>query len=163
MRKTGLYGDNDYVTIQWPTKKDLLEMLKDIPRKIKHLKYKKSGDYFGAFQVVLSNGISSPVFNTDSTNVQNMQSCNISDYSLVKKIKGTKQNGDYYLRCLIFCKENGNQIAKIETETGKPDNENYEIIHDSEEIIGIHGFKDEDNYQQLGFIVWKPPRLWLIT
>ena len=109
--------------------------------------------------MVLSNGISSPVFNTDSTNVQNMQSCNISDYSLVKKIKGTKQNGDYYLRCLIFCKENGNQIAKIETETGKPDNKNYEIIHDSEEIIGIHGFKDEDNYQQLGFIVWKPPRL----
>ncbi len=41
MRKTGLYGHNDTVTIQWPTEKDILEMLKDIPRKIMHLKYKK--------------------------------------------------------------------------------------------------------------------------
>ena len=103
MRKTGLYGDNDYVTIQWPTKKDLLEMLKDIPRKIKHLKYKKSGDYFGAFQVVLSNGVASPVFTANHVTDQDMQKFNIPDFSLVKRVNGTKT--DYCIRCLMFSKK----------------------------------------------------------
>ena len=54
MRKTGVFGYGGYgVTIEWPTAKDLMEMLKNIPTKITDLKYQKStyekGNYFGAF------------------------------------------------------------------------------------------------------------------
>ena len=61
MRTTGLFGWDDSVNIEWPTAKDLMEMLKNIPTKITDLKYQKStwnkGARFGAFQVTLSNGI----------------------------------------------------------------------------------------------------------
>ena len=71
------------------------------------LKYQNStkfNSYFGAFQVILSNGISSPVFNADSTNGKNMQSFKVADYSLVKRVNGSKQDGGngHSLRCLIF-------------------------------------------------------------
>ena len=65
MRKTGLYGSTSIgVNIEWPTASDLLQMAKNMPNKIKDLKHKKSTNpnYFGAFQVILSNGMSSPVF-----------------------------------------------------------------------------------------------------
>ena len=66
MRRTECYGYTAYkVDFEWPLPKDLLQMSKNIALKIKDLKYKicsKDKDYFGAFQVVLSNGTSSPVF-----------------------------------------------------------------------------------------------------
>ena len=72
IRKTGMYGYRTFVGgFEWPTTKDLLEMVKNIPTKIQVLKHKKStsnGRYFGAFQVILSNGISSPVFTASGTN-----------------------------------------------------------------------------------------------
>ena len=53
IRKTGLFGVDSDVSIEWPTAKDLMDMLKNIPTKITDLKYQKStynsGDYFGAF------------------------------------------------------------------------------------------------------------------
>ena len=61
MRKTGLFGYSSSVNIEWPTAKDLMDMLKNIPTKITDLKYQKStwgsGTRFGAFQVTLSNGV----------------------------------------------------------------------------------------------------------
>ena len=61
MRKTGLFGYDGDVIIEWPTAKDLMEMLKNIPTKITDLKYQKStfhsGNFFGALKVTLSNGI----------------------------------------------------------------------------------------------------------
>ena len=60
MRKTGLYGVDTNVNIEWPTASDLLQMAKNIPFKIRDLKFKKSTAYnqlFGAFQVILSNGM----------------------------------------------------------------------------------------------------------
>ena len=60
MRKTGHFGYNFCATIEWPTAKDLMEMLKNVPTKITDLKYQKStadSTCFGAFQVTLSNGI----------------------------------------------------------------------------------------------------------
>ena len=119
MRKTGLYGKSTSGPyIEWPTASDLLQMVKNIPNKIKDLKHKKSTnpDYFGAFQVILSNGMSSPVFTVSGTNDQDMQSCNIPDFSLVKKVNGTKQGE--FLRCLLFSKNDGTQIAKVEMEAG---------------------------------------------
>ena len=116
MRKTGLYGFNSDENIEWPTANDLLQMANNFPTKIKDLKYKSDTGLkgFGAFQVILSNGMSSPVFNADSTNFQDMQSLNISDYSLVKRFNGTKQNSQINLSCLIFSKKNGIEITKVE-------------------------------------------------
>jgi hypothetical protein len=66
-----------------------------------------------------------------------MQSLPISDYSLVKRVNGTKP-GSYILRCLIFSKKDGTQLAKVEKETGKAFDTDFKI-EDSEEIIGIYG------------------------
>ena len=69
MRKTGLYGYNTAVTVQWPTPDDMMLMVKNIPRKIKDLKRKSNGgSVFGAFQVILSNGMASPVFAASGIN-----------------------------------------------------------------------------------------------
>ena len=71
MRKTGLYGYDTGVNTEYPKAGDLLHMVNNIPKKIKDLKYKKSttnGIRFGAFQVILSNGMVSPVFNCTKTN-----------------------------------------------------------------------------------------------
>ncbi len=66
-------------------------MLKHIPRKIKYLKYKKSpsGFYFVAFQVVLSNDVASTVFNAGDVTDKELQTFNIPDFSLVKRVNGT--------------------------------------------------------------------------
>ena len=66
MRKTGQYGGGDAFNIEWPTAIDILLRANNIPIKIKDLKYQESTEdskLFGAFQVILSNGISSPVLN----------------------------------------------------------------------------------------------------
>ena len=83
-----------------------------------------------------------------------MQSVTVPDYSLVKRVNGSKQGE--FLRCLIFSKKDGSQIAKVKTKTGKPYDTDF-LIADSEEIIGIYGLKDHDCYYQLGFLVWIPP------
>ena len=93
IRRTGLYGCGTSVNVEYPTASDLLQMGENIPNNITDLKYLANGDCFFAFQVTLSNGISSPVFKADGANDQNMQSFNIPDYSLVKRVNGTKQEG----------------------------------------------------------------------
>ncbi len=86
--------------------------------------------------MILSNGVASPVFNVSNLNVQSMQSVNVSDFSLVKRVNGTK---DYNtLSCLIFSKKDGTLIAKVEKSSGKPYG-SESVIGDSEEIIGIYG------------------------
>ena len=90
-------------------------MSKNIAFKIKDLKYKicsKDKDYFGAFQVVLSNGTSSPVFTAQGENDQNMQSVNIQDYSLVKRVNGSKTGNSVHK--LSFMKRDGTEITKVE-------------------------------------------------
>ena len=84
-----------------------------------------------------------------------MQSVPVPDYSLVKRVNGTKQG--YTLTCLIFSKKDGSQIAKVETLSGFPYDTEI-VIADSEEIIGIYGWKNGDYVYQLGFLVWTPPR-----
>jgi hypothetical protein len=109
MRKTGLYGKGTKENVMWPTESDLLKMITNIPTKIIDLNHQKSttdSGLFGAFQVILSNGISSPVFNAASTKVQDMQSFLVSDYSLVKRVNGTKL-GVAFLGCLILSKKDG--------------------------------------------------------
>ena len=45
----------------------------------------------------------------------------------------------------MFSKRDGTQIAKVETEIGKPYGPEF-VIADSEEIIGIYGCKKNDYY-----------------
>ena len=66
VRKTGCYGVNYNITFEWPKADDLRNMVKNIPTKITDFKYTTSTHSwythcFGAFQVVLSNGMASPV------------------------------------------------------------------------------------------------------
>jgi hypothetical protein len=68
-------------------------MLKNnIAIKVKELKYKKNTSncgFFGGFQLVLSNGTSSPVFLATGQDAQGLQAVAIPDYSQVKRINGT--------------------------------------------------------------------------
>ncbi len=109
MRKTGLYGYDSRENIEWPTDTDLLQMANNLPTNLRDLKYQKGtfdDRIFGAFQVILSNGVASPVFKARPDDGQALQSCNIPDFSLIKRVNGTKQNNDT-LRCLIFSKKDG--------------------------------------------------------
>jgi hypothetical protein len=122
-------------------------MADNLPTNLRDLKYQKSTcdcDVFGAFQVILSNGVSSPVFKARPDDGQALQSCNIPDFSLVKRVDGSKQKGGKYLRCLIFKEIDGTRIAKVEMDTGKPYDTDF-VIGDSEEIIGIYGYKPDGN------------------
>ncbi len=90
MRKTECYGDNcKQHDFEWPKEYDLLHMLKNMPIKVKDLKYNKTGYRFGAFQLILSNGTSSPVFIAKTCNGENLQSFDIKDYSDIKRGKGS--------------------------------------------------------------------------
>jgi hypothetical protein len=66
IRKTGCYGTKNKNNFEWPKADDLRNMLKNITTKITDFRHTKStcSGYthcFGAFQVVLSNGMASPV------------------------------------------------------------------------------------------------------
>ncbi len=90
-------------------------MQKNIAIKIKDLKFKicsQDKNLFGAFQVVLSNGVCSPVFTVKGENDQNMQSVNIQDYAIVKRVNGSKGSN---IHKLSFKKKDGTQITKVET------------------------------------------------
>ena len=76
----------------------------------------------------------------------------------MKRVNGTKVYDSDYLCCVIFGKKNCAEITKVETLTGKPYGPEF-VLKDSEEIIGIYGYKDDDYYWQLGFIAWTPPQL----
>ncbi len=92
-------------------------MANNLPTNIRDLKYQKStknSSFFGAFQVILSNGVVSPLFKAHSDDGQALQSFNISDYSLVKRVNGSEQRGNKSLSCLIFNKKDGTQISKVE-------------------------------------------------
>ena len=117
-------------------------MHKNIGLKIKDLKYKLCSGcsgLFGAFQVVLSNGTSSPVFTAKNENDQNMQSFNIHDYAIVKRINGSK--GTSAIHKLSFKKKDGTEITQIETTNWNPYGQES-VIADDEEIIGVFGTKD---------------------
>ena len=143
MRRTICYGSTGYtVEFEWPTAKDLLQMKKNVAIKFKDLKFKKcskDSNVFGAFQVVLSNGSCSPVFAAQGENEQNMQSVNIQDYSIVKRVNGSYGTA---IHKLSFKKKDGNEITKVET--GWKANYYYSdsVIADDEEIIGVYGTKD---------------------
>jgi hypothetical protein len=67
-------------------------MTKNLPTRMTVLKFVKSdryNDFFGAFQVKLSNGVESPVFRCLAEGFK-MESVNVPDFSKVKRINGSK-------------------------------------------------------------------------
>ena len=62
-------------------------MPRDQPIKAAGFKWKKNGNYIGAFQVIISNGCNSPVFLAKNQNADNLEEVKIT--TLVKKIRGT--------------------------------------------------------------------------
>ncbi len=91
-----------------------------------------------------------------------MQSFAVADYSLVKRIKGSILNNEGYpLHKLSFGKRDGSEITKIELSyiIERPYGPEF-MLADDEEIIGIFGSSNATtNLEQLGFIVWKPPKI----
>jgi hypothetical protein len=143
MRRTQAYGyggkDVDFV---YPTPNDLLQMQKNIATRIKDLKFKicsKENWLFGAFQVVLSNGVCSPVFTGKGENDQNMQSVNIQDYAIVKRVNCSQGSA---IHKLSFKKKDGTEITKVETPWNRDPYGEDSVIADDEEIIGVFGTKD---------------------
>ena len=93
-----------------------------------------------------------------------MQSFAISDYSVVKKIKGCQLDGGAYLTKLSFSKTDGAEVAKVELKSGGKPYGQESVLNDDEEIIGMYGTLHDTYWiRQLGFIVWKPPKVWVIT
>ena len=141
MRKTVCYGLNTRgpVNFEFPTPQDLLQISKNnIAIKVKDLMYKKStgsSKYFGGFQLILSNGVSSPVFTCTDQDASGLQSFAIPDYSQVKRINGTNQND--WIHGLSFGKKDGTEITKVEL-TGSTFGQES-VLADDEEIIGIYG------------------------
>lgn len=82
--------DKDF---KWPSTFELLEMPRDKPIEIAKLRWKKSSqnsNYFGAIQVVLTNGIKSPVFLANGEKAENLIEVAISPQ--IRRIKGTANN-----------------------------------------------------------------------
>ncbi len=86
----------------------------------------------------------------------NLQSFGVADYSVVKKIKGSDTSNQ--ITKLNFAKKDGSEIAKVELHSTPYGPES--VLADDEEIIGIFGTQQKSScFEQLGFIVWKPPRI----
>jgi hypothetical protein len=65
IRRTRLYGFDNNIAFEWPNVNDLWLMNKNMPKKIAEFRHKTSTTdkhCFGAFQIVLSNGMASPVY-----------------------------------------------------------------------------------------------------
>ena len=111
----------------------------NIAIKVKDLMYRKSttypNHYFGGFQLILSNGVSSPVFTCTGQDASGLQSFAIPDFSQVKRINGTHPN--CWLCGLRFGKKDGTEITKVEIDGSTFGQES--VIADDEEIIGVYG------------------------
>ena len=112
----------------------------NIAIKVKELKFRKSttnSSYFGGFQLILSNGVSSPLFAGTGQGAQGLQSFAIPDISQVKRINGTTGN---WLWGFSFGKKDGTVITKVEVTSSAFGQE--AVLADDEEIIGIYGTKE---------------------
>ena len=85
----------------------------------------------------------SPVFNVEGTNGRNLKNFTVSDFSLVKRIDGTEQDGKHVLQFLSFATKDNETIDSVElsTYTFSISPTTTFKIDKNEEIIGIYGAK----------------------
>lgn len=157
-RKLPLFGnEKEKVDFTWPTQDELLKFPADKPIQETKLKWKASQaalQCLGGFQIILSNGLSSPAFMHSSTNSTNMNEVVLTNN--IKKLGGTK--GDLGIREVIFQDAEGKNIGRIFTANSNfgPDQE----LEEGEEIVGIYGNNTgPSGCYSLGFIVWQPPKV----
>jgi len=88
----------------------------DKPIQVAKLRWKKNSIidyYFGAIQVVLSNGFESPVFLGKNQTSENMIEVPITP--AIRKIRGT--NNNYSISQIVFKANDGAEISKMESLT----------------------------------------------
>ena len=131
----------------------------DKPIQVAKLRWKKNSNsnaYFGAIQVVLSNGVESPVFLGKTQTAQDMIEVPITP--AIRKIRGSINN--YWLFQVIFQSKEGQELQKMESYAHNKFASD-QLLADGEEIIGVYGTKDQHAngyFSSLGFIVWVPPK-----
>ncbi len=77
----------------------------------------------------------------------------------MKRIKGCQLDGGHDVCKLSFSEKDGSELAKVEVGNNGKSYGPESVLNDDEEIIGMFGTKDCANFfDQLGFIVWKPPK-----
>jgi hypothetical protein len=78
---------------------------------------------------------------------------------MIKRIKGSELNNNFGLHKLSFGEKDGSEVAKVELWNARPYGPEF-VLADDEEIIGIFGTSNSTEwFEQLGFIVWKPPKI----
>ena len=96
------------------------------------------------------------MFTSPATNyLSDWKTLYIGDSSLVRKVQGT--NSSDSTRRIIFKQQNGDEIGRIETDTGSKVGDEH-TLNAGEEIIGIYGFDNGTWIHGIGIIVWTPPK-----
>ena len=131
----------------------------DKPIQVAKLRWKKNTSdarFFGAIQVVLSNGVESPVFLGKTQNTQDMIEVLITPS--IRKIRGT--NNANWLYQIIFQSKEGQELQRMESYASNQF-ANDQVLAEGQEILGVYGTKDLNGngcFNSLGFIVWVPPK-----
>ena len=129
----------------------------DQPVQVVKLRWKKSSycDCFGAIQVVLSNGIESPVFLAENQTADNLTEVPINACNIAR-IRGTNNNN--WLYEIVLQDKDGLTQALMQAKASGQFGAD-QLLMEGEQIVGVHGSKNRNNYFAcLGFIVWTPPR-----
>ena len=131
----------------------------DKPIQVAKLRWKKnssSNSYFGAIQVVLSNGVESPVILGKTQTAQDMIEVPITP--AIKKIRGSINSN--WLYQIIFQSKEGQELQRMES-TANNQFASDQVLAEGQEILGVYGTKDQHGngyFSSLGFIVWVPPK-----
>ena len=108
-----------------------------------------------AIQVILSNGITSPLFLARNATTSNIERVNITNKQRIEKIKGQQgMNGS--VSEVYFYEKDGSLITQMVADVVG----GYDLatLDEGEEIVGVYGTKNKiyDHLDTLGFIVWRP-------
>lgn len=89
-----------------------------------------------------------------------MQVLPVKDSSAIRRIQGTP-SGAFVVHKLKLKKQDGSEVVTIDTGNIAASNWSMDQqLGELEEILGVYGSCRQDNkFQQLGLIVWQPPRL----
>ena len=130
----------DKIDFEWPKREDLLEMLKTgLTFKVKSFSFKEStycSDRFGAIQVNLTNGKSSPVFTAVDQSPSGLKTINIPDSSLIRKVVGRSID----IGRVEFYDDKGNEIAGLRTDDSGSNESGTGTLNEGEEVIGLYGY-----------------------
>jgi hypothetical protein len=159
MRKLKHFGSSvEAADFEWPKQEDMLRMPAGKPIRVVGFNWKKSdsdGKAIAGVQVILANGVTSPLFLARGATSENIERVNITADQRIKRIKG-QQGAHSNFNEVYFYDSNNNLITQmVASKSGQYDTL---VLEDGDEILGVYGTKNKlyDNLDTLGFIVWKP-------